>query len=67
LRNVEKTNVDLKTGFLRIIFWRFIEVKRTIGLPWIQCLMNLLVKNQKIGGAIPLIIDIRHKMKVTIT
>ena len=23
-------NVDLKTGFLRIFFWRFIEVKRTI-------------------------------------
>ena len=23
-------NVDLKTGFLRILFWRFIEVKRII-------------------------------------
>ena len=25
-----KTIADLKTGFLRIFFWRFIEVKRTI-------------------------------------
>ena len=28
-----KKNVDLKTGFLRIFFWRFIEVKRTTFLP----------------------------------
>jgi hypothetical protein len=27
---LSKQNVDLKTGFLRIVFWTFIEVKRTI-------------------------------------
>jgi hypothetical protein len=25
-----KKNVDLKNGFLRIFFWRFIDVKQTI-------------------------------------
>jgi hypothetical protein len=28
--HLEKKIVDLKTGFLRIVFWTFIEVKRTI-------------------------------------
>ena len=32
IRHLEKKIVDLKTGFLRIFFGRFIEVKRTIPL-----------------------------------
>ena len=27
---IQKKNVDLETGFLRIFIWKFIEVKRTI-------------------------------------
>ena len=28
-----KKNVNLKTGFLRLFFWKLIEVKRTIEIP----------------------------------
>jgi hypothetical protein len=42
-KHLEKKIVDLKTGFLRIFFWKFIEVKWTI----LNIMIYMYIFNEK--------------------